>query len=99
MFEPESRYHHLEEAVHVTEDGRRITYKRRRFLPPASDLASLGKVAVEPGDRLDVVAARVLGDAEQAWQICDANEAMNPAALTAVPGRVLRIPVPRYPGE
>ena len=48
------------------------------------------------GDRLDLITARTLGDPEQFWRICDANNTMNPSDLTAETGRVLRVPVPQF---
>ena len=34
------------------------------------------------GDRLDNVSAQYLGDPEQFWRLCDANNAMEPEELT-----------------
>jgi hypothetical protein len=39
--------------------------------------------------------ARALGDPEQFWRICDANNAMYPPDLVAEPGQRLRVPVPQ----
>jgi hypothetical protein len=96
VFEHDSRYAHLETAFHELADGRRIAYVRRRFLPPGESLPVLVEVSVQVGDRLDLIAARTLGDPEQFWQICDANNAMNPFDLTRTSGRVLRVPVPQF---
>ena len=38
--------------------------------------------SVKEGDRLDNIAAHYLGDPEQFWRLCDANEAMQPDELT-----------------
>lgn len=95
MFESTSRYYSLETGTHETPEGREIVYVRRRFLPCAEDLQTLVEVTVTEGDRLDLLAARTLGDAEQFWRICDANNGMNPSELTAEPGRQLRVPVPQ----
>ena len=95
MFEPTSRYYALPTATHTTSDGREIPYKRRRFLPSAAALPLLVEVVVAQGDRLDLITARTLGDPEQFWRVCDANDAMNPADLTAELGRTLRVPVPQ----
>ena len=72
-----------------------MTYKRRRFLPRGEDMDLLVEVSVTEGDRLDLIAARSLGDAEHFWLICDANDALNPFSLTEEPGRKLRVPIPR----
>jgi hypothetical protein len=94
MFEPNSRYYVIETATYVTADGRAIAYKRRRFLPHGADMPLLGQARVEQSDRLDLVANRTMGDAEQFWRVADANDAMNPFDLVE-PGRVLRVPVPQ----
>lgn len=94
MFEPGSRYANLETASIVGPDGREIAYKRRRLVPQAKDLPKLAETAVEQGDRIDLVAARTLGDAEQFWRICDANDALDPEDLIE-PGRRLNIPMPQ----
>jgi hypothetical protein len=49
---------------------------------------------VVAGDRLDNISAIVLGDPELSWRVADANRAMLPRELTAVPGSVLRIALP-----
>jgi hypothetical protein len=95
MFEPSSRYYSLETATLTTADGSRIAYKRRRFLPRGRTLPLLVEVTIVQGDRLDQITARTLGDPEQFWRVCDANDAMNPVTLTATPGTTLRVPVPR----
>ncbi|HEB78738.1 MAG TPA: hypothetical protein ENI90_09460 [Methylothermaceae bacterium] len=97
MFEPGSRYFALETGIHVAPDGRRIAYVRRRFLPRQADLQWLGEVSPVEGDRLDLLAARTLGDPEQFWRICDANDAMNPFDLVT-PGASLKIPLPETGG-
>ncbi|NEP18556.1 MAG: hypothetical protein F6J97_16915, partial [Leptolyngbya sp. SIO4C1] len=67
----------------------------RRFLPNGQDLPLLGEVTITAEDRLDLITANALGDPEQFWQVCDANNAMNPTALTADIGQRLRIPQPQ----
>lgn len=98
MFEPTSRYYNLETAMLTTPDGRVLAYKRRRFLPQGDTLPLLVEVTSTEGDRLDLIAARTIGDPEQFWRICDANNALNPFDLTAEPGRTLRVPVPQFEG-
>ncbi len=96
MFESTSRYFALENATLTAPDGRVIVYKRRRFLPDGKDMPLLVEVTVTEGDRLDNITARTLGDPEQFWRVCDANNTMNPFDLTTRPGRVLRIPEPQF---
>jgi nucleoid-associated protein YgaU len=96
MFPVTSRYHNVQIAKwRAVADGPEIAYLRRRFLPPATQAAALAEHTVADGERLDHVAARYLGDPEQFWRLCDANEAMRPEDLIAQPGRRLRIPQPQ----
>jgi hypothetical protein len=90
MFEPHSRYFAIATAT-LTRDGRTFTYVGRRFLSPAETLQEIGQVTVIQGDRLDLIAARELGEPEIFWRICDANNAMDPEELTEKPGTKLRI--------
>jgi hypothetical protein len=54
---------------------------------------------VGPGDRIDLVASRSLGEGRNFWQICDANVAFDPGELEQ-PGRRLRITLPEgFPGQ
>jgi len=96
MIDTKSRYAALIPAGYVGKDGRTIRYIPRRFLPDGTGMPLLVEVAVVQGDRLDTITARTLGDPEQFWRICDANNTMNPGELTAESGRVLRIPVPQF---
>ncbi|WP_367139245.1 MULTISPECIES: LysM domain-containing protein [Streptomyces] len=94
MFDPTSRYHTLPTATWTAPDGRAVTYVRRRFLPPPDELVTVREHVVQPGDRLDRIAARHLGDPAQAWRIADAHRVMRPDDLTAEPGRRLRVTLP-----
>lgn len=83
-------------TVRVTvADGRTITYRRRRFLPQGDSIPTVAQMVVQAGERLDRLAYRSFGDAEQAWRIADANNAMRPQALLSEPGRRLAIPLPQ----
>jgi hypothetical protein len=95
MFEPTSRYAAIETTTRELPDGQTVAYVRRRFLPRGAAMPLLAEVTVNQGDRLDLITANTLGDPEQFWRICDANDAMHPAELTAVPGRRLRVAVPQ----
>jgi hypothetical protein len=94
VFEPTSRYYAIPTKTHVTADGREVAYKARRFLPRGGTLPLLIEVVVGQDDRLDLIAARTIGDPEQFWRIGDANDAMNPVDLLEL-GRTLRVPVPQ----
>lgn len=94
MFQPNSRYYGLRTRVLTTADGRAVSYVDRRLVPRSANLQLLQEVTTAQGDRLDLIAARTLGDPEQYWRICDANDAMNPVDLADRAGRRLRVPVP-----
>ena len=96
MFAHTSRYYATETAVHITPDGRKHPYIRRRFLPDPAKMDVLSEFEVTEGDRLDNITAKTLGDPEQFWRICDMNYAMNPTELTAEIGRRLIIPLPGF---
>jgi nucleoid-associated protein YgaU len=93
MFSPTSRYFALETATIPLPDGRIAAYKRRRFVPAAGSFAQLAEVVVTQDDRIDLITSRTLGDPEQFWRVCDANDALDPTDLV-VTGRRLRVPVP-----
>ena len=92
MFGRSSRYFALDNALYQDQDGgHRILYKQRRFLPQGATLPLLSVVPTQPGDRLDLIAARTIGVADQFWRICDANNAMNPFDLLDENDGTLRI--------
>jgi nucleoid-associated protein YgaU len=68
-------------------DGQEVEVFEPR-LPVAPPVRA--RYTVRPGDRLDLLAARFLGDPHQYWRLADAN----PAALDALeePGRDLDVP-------
>lgn len=80
-------------------DGRQIPYRQRRFLPRGQSRPLLVEITVKQGDRLDLIAGEYLGDPEQYFRICDANDAMNPFAHVSEPGIGLRIPIPSFETE
>jgi hypothetical protein len=96
-FPPTSRYNGIDIATFETANGRTVAYVRRRFLPSGKNIIVLAEYTVTQGDRLDNITARYLTDPEQFWRICDANNAMQPEALTADSeiGRRLVIPLPQ----
>ncbi len=94
QFPTTSRYAFVGTTTFETPDGRTVTHLRRRFLPPAEAFAVLTEHTVKEGERLDHIATAYLGDPEQYWRICDANEAMHPDDLVSAPGRTIRITLP-----
>jgi hypothetical protein len=93
MFDAASRYARIKEAEYTMPDGRAVIYKKRRILPRGEEMPVLATVTVEKKDRLDLLAARTIGQPDQFWRVADANDAMHPLWLVT-PGRRLRVPVP-----
>ena len=99
-FPPTSRYFGIPTAKLDTADGDTIVYLRRRFVPPADRFFLLQEHTVTEGERLDNITHQYLGDPEQFWQICDANNAMMPDDLTETVGKKIRITLPEgIPGN
>ncbi|HEV2805964.1 MAG TPA: hypothetical protein VGW57_13660 [Chthoniobacterales bacterium] len=93
-FPPTSRYFEIETTKWKTPEGKSIVYIRRRFLPSADRFELLLEHSVVQGDRIDNVTAQYLGDPEQFWRVCDANNVMQPDELTATSGGKIRITLP-----
>lgn len=91
-YPPNSRYAATPILAHQPADGGpAIAYLARRLVPEPDRLGSVGEHHVVEGDRLDLLAARHLGDPELWWRIADGNLATHPDELTATTGRRLRI--------
>lgn len=89
-----SRYAGVGTAIARGADGTEIPYLLRRFVPQSADVAEL--VRVDPargGTRVDLLAARLVGDPEQFWRLLDANDGMNPFDFVdETRDRPLRVP-------
>jgi len=94
MIGPLSRYSTTPTASLEMPDGTRVAYLRRRFVPPSERFVLLVEHRVKEGDRLDRITAHYLGDPEQFWRICDANDAIVPNELTDTLNRAIRITMP-----
>jgi hypothetical protein len=95
-FPTDSRYYGSAVLQYSAPNGQTIAYLARRITPqPGSpNYATIASHVVRQGDRLDLIAAKYLGDPLMAWLICDANGAIRPRDLTATPGAVLAITAP-----
>lgn len=93
-FPPNSRYSGIGTKTMKSISSETIVYLKRRFVPPPENFALLQTHTVVQGDRLDNLTNKYLGDPEQFWRVCDANEAMRPRELTETVGRELRITLP-----
>jgi hypothetical protein len=96
-FPADSRYYGSKTLTYATPTGQNITYLARRFVPQpgAPNFATIAQYTVKQGDRLDLIAAKYLGDPLIFWLICDANGATQPSALAETPGTVLQITTPQ----
>lgn len=95
-FPTDSRYYNSATLSYTTPSGQTITYLARRFVPQpgAPNYATVATHTVVQGDRLDLIAAKYLGDSLMYWLICDANGALRPSDLLEV-GTVINITMPQ----
>ena len=101
-FPTDSRYYGFSVQQYTAPNRQVIAYLARRIVPQpgAANFATISQYTVHQGDRLDLIAAKYLGDPLMAWLICDANGAMRPHDLVATPGRILAITTPQgVPGS
>jgi hypothetical protein len=96
-FPTDSRYYGFGVQYYSAPNGQVIAYLARRIVPQpgAPNFSTINQYTVHQGDRLDLIAAKYLGDPLMAWLICDANGAIRPHDLVATPGRVLAITTPQ----
>ena len=96
-FPTDSRYYRFSTQQYIAPDGTVITYLARRFVPQpgAPNFATVAQHTVARADRLDLIAAKYLGDPLMYWLLCDANGAIVPNDLLSTPGRVLAITTPQ----
>lgn len=87
-FPPESRYHGIPVRTEVGPDGVPTAYLARRLVPSPERFATLAVHRVSEGERLDRIAARLIGDPEQFWQLCDANGVIWPHELEVPETRI-----------
>lgn len=96
-FPADSRYYASSTLSYTAPNGKIITYLARRIVPQpdATNYSTIAMHSVKPGDRLDLIAAKYLGDPLIFWLICDANGAIRPNQLLATPGTRLNITMPQ----
>lgn len=96
-FPTDSRYYNSPTLQYTAPNGQAVTYLARRFVPQpgAPNFATVAQHKVVSGDRLDLLAAKYLGDPLMFWLICDANGAIQPNQLRAQQGAVLNITMPQ----
>ncbi len=99
-FSLSSRYYGIATATLQGKDGESIVYLRRRFVPPADNFFIVQEHTLREGDRLDNVANQYYGDPERYWQLCDANNVIDPETVTEEPGSKINITLPQgIPGS
>jgi hypothetical protein len=94
LFASNSRYQATQTAIYTTRGGQPVSYLLRRFVPQPAQLTQVAQYTVTQGDRLDICAARYLGDPTLFWRLCDANGVLRPSDATATVGTVLQICLP-----
>ena len=96
-FATDSRYYGFTTLDYAGPAGQPVPYLARRYVPQpgAQNFATVAQHVVMQGDRLDLIAAKYLGDPLVFWVICDANGAMRPGDLVRTPGTVLAITMPQ----
>lgn len=93
-FPPTSRYQGIAVASLEAADGTLIAYLRRRLVPSPDRFVLIQEHTVTQGERVDTIAALYLGDPEQFWRLCDANNVLRPEELIETIGRRIRITLP-----
>lgn len=88
-FPATSRYASTPIAELTQPDGSTVKYLRRRFLPDPARFAVVQTYRVLQGDRLDRLAANVLGDPEAFWRLADANGCIAPDELETPQRRIV----------
>jgi hypothetical protein len=88
MFLANSRYAKVATVETTTSTGEKVVTLKLRRLTPATGEPQV----VESGDRLDLYAHAINGDATQFWHVADANSALDGRTLVEKPGDTLDVP-------
>lgn len=92
------RYRSTPSATFVSE-GATICWRSPRILPPLDEAPKDARTAsVRPGERLDQLAARLLGDPAAYYLLTDANPSLDPLRFVEERGALVTLPsrsVPR----
>ncbi|GAB7129699.1 hypothetical protein JCM19000A_42070 [Silvimonas sp. JCM 19000] len=93
-FPANSRYANSETSQLPQADGHNLVYLKRRFVPDPDQYVTLQLYRVVEGDRIDRMAAAVLGDPLQFWRMLDANGCLQAGELEEI-GRRIRLTLPQ----
>jgi nucleoid-associated protein YgaU len=88
MFLDNSRYKNVATVQVEQPDGTTVVALKLRRLTPLEAVAR----DVRAGDRLDLIAHELNGDATQFWHIADANTALDSRTLVATAGDTVLVP-------
>jgi hypothetical protein len=96
-FPTDSRYYGFSTLSYTGPNGQSFTYLARRFVPQPGrrNFSTVATHTIKQGDRLDLLAAKYLGDPLLFWLLCDANGAIHPDQLLETPGAILNITMPQ----
>jgi len=96
-FPTDSRYYGYSTLSYTASNGQSFTYLARRFVPQpgAPNFSIVATHTIKQGDRLDLLAAKYLGDPLLFWLLCDANGVIQPDKLVKTPGAILNITMPQ----
>jgi hypothetical protein len=92
--DPDGRYAKSALLYLTGPDGKAVAYLARRFLPDPDTLTIAGSVPMDPGERIDLFAARVLGVSTAWWRVADARRLIDPGDLENPQLQVLKVPLP-----
>ncbi|KAA6459807.1 LysM domain-containing protein [Acidobacteria bacterium AB60] len=90
---PNSRYYGSAVEQLTMPDGTVVAYLARRIIPQSTIYPQTQNYNIVIGDRLDILAARYIGDPVLFWMIADANTAFDPEKLAEEPGTIIQIPL------
>lgn len=88
MFLANSRYAKVATVETTTASGETVTALKLRRLAAVEGEPR----KAEAGDRLDLVAHELNGDATQFWHVADANTALDSRTLVDEPGETVLVP-------
>ena len=88
MFLANSRYYKVATVETTTSTGQAVTALKLRRLTLVAGVPRM----VESGDRLDLYAHAINGDATQFWHVADANSALDSRTLTDTVGDSVLLP-------
>ncbi len=93
MIGPGSRYSGMKPILYTNAAGETVPYLPRRAIPSEAG-TPIGVYVTRAGERLDVIAARTLGNPLLFWELADTNHLLDPLTIPTSPGTMLQICMP-----